>query len=515
LVALVAAFLIQQGLGLLGWWMIGRGAFQGHFDWGWLLAWALILATGIPFQIMMTWAQSVFSIGAGALFKLRLLYGTLQLEPEEIRHQGAGQFLGRVMESETVEYMALGGGFQALISVIQVLTAAGILAIGAGGWPHALLLVGWAGLTVTTTWLYLRRSRAWIEIYRKMTNDLVENMVGHRTRLAQQERTHWHDEEDQDMARYLALSHNQGRMMMLITAVIPRGWLIVGLAGLAQAFILGTASVAQIAVSVGGIVLASQALNSLTNGIVSVVGVMLARDQVEPIFKAAARPSDGQAVGSTLAGMPRQADAQTGQIVLQARDIFFRYRPTGQPVLHGCSLQIRHGDRLLLEGPSGGGKSTLAAVLSGLRKPESGLLLLWGFDRQSVGAEEWRRRVVTAPQFHENHVLAETFAFNLLMGRRWPAQPEDLAEAESICRELGLGELLDRMPAGLQQMVGESGWQLSHGERSRLYIARALLQGADVVVLDESFAALDPENLHRAMQCALNRAPTVLVIAHP
>ena len=84
-----------------------------------------------------------------------------------------------------------------------------------------------------------------------------------------------------------------------------------------------------------------------------------------------------------------------------------------------------------------------------------------------------------------------------------------------ICRELGLGDLLERMPAGFQQMVGESGWQLSHGERSRLYIARALLQQADLIILDESFAALDPENLHRALQCVLRRAPTVLVIAHP
>jgi ABC-type transport system involved in cytochrome bd biosynthesis, fused ATPase and permease components len=101
------------------------------------------------------------------------------------------------------------------------------------------------------------------------------------------------------------------------------------------------------------------------------------------------------------------------------------------------------------------------------------------------------------------------------MGRRWPPQSEDLEEAEAICRELGLGDLLDRMPAGLLQMVGETGWQLSHGERSRLYIARALLQGADLVILDESFAALDPENLHQALRCVLNRASTLLVIAHP
>jgi len=123
--------------------------------------------------------------------------------------------------------------------------------------------------------------------------------------------------------------------------------------------------------------------------------------------------------------------------------------------------------------------------------------------------------VVAAPQFHENHVLTGTFAFNLLMGRRWPPLPSDLEEAEALCRAVGLGDLLDDMPAGLLQMVGETGWQLSHGEKSRLYIARALLQGADLVVLDESFAALDPENLRRALRCVLDRASTLLVIAHP
>jgi ATP-binding cassette subfamily B protein len=121
------------------------------------------------------------------------------------------------------------------------------------------------------------------------------------------------------------------------------------------------------------------------------------------------------------------------------------------------------------------------------------LLLLDGLDWQTLGAEGWRRRIVSAPQFHENHILAGTFAFNLLMGKRWPPSPEDLDEAETLCHELGLGELLQRMPAGLMQMVGETGWQLSHGERSRLYIARALLQGSDLIILDESFAALDPE----------------------
>ena len=64
-------------------------------------------------------------------------------------------------------------------------------------------------------------------------------------------------------------------------------------------------------------------------------------------------------------------------------------------------------------------------------------------------------------------------------------------------------------------MVGESGWQLSHGERSRLFLARALLQEPELLVLDESFAALDPETLRRCLQRVLDRARTLVVIAHP
>ena len=201
--------------------------------------------------------------------------------------------------------------------------------------------------------------------------------------------------------------------------------------------------------------------------------------------------------------------------MIDAHDVVFRYRAQGEPALQKVTLRIQASDRILLEGPSGGGKSTLGSVLTGLRSPESGLLLLTGLDRHTLGSHGWRRRVVAAPQFHENHVLSNTLAFNLLMGRGWPPRWNDLREADTICRELGLGPLLDRMPGGLMQMVGETGWQLSHGEQSRLFIARALLQQAELIVLDESFAALDPETLALAMKCVLSRAPTLVVIAHP
>ena len=71
------------------------------------------------------------------------------------------------------------------------------------------------------------------------------------------------------------------------------------------------------------------------------------------------------------------------------------------------------------------------------------------------------------------------------------------------------------MPSGILQTVGETGWQLSHGERSRLYLARALLQNPDVLILDESFAQLDPDTMHLALDTVVSRARSVVLIAHP
>jgi ATP-binding cassette subfamily B protein len=197
------------------------------------------------------------------------------------------------------------------------------------------------------------------------------------------------------------------------------------------------------------------------------------------------------------------------------RGVVYRPARRAHAVLAGCDLTIERGARLLLEGPSGAGKSTLAAMIAGLRRPDGGLVLAGGLDHASVGDTGWRRRVACAPQFHENHLFGATLAFNLLLGRAWPPSFDDVSAAIRMCRELGLRDLLERMPAGIFEMVGETGWQLSHGERCRVYLARALLQRAPLVVLDESLAALDPKTLQTAIECIERHADAALVIAHP
>jgi len=514
LLALVVTNVAEYVLWILSWWLIGRGALEGRFDRGWLLAWVLLLLTIVPFRLLASWLQGVISIGAASLLKERLLYGALRLAPEEIRHQGAGQFLGQVIESEAVESLALSGGFLTLTAAVELLATAFVLSRGAGANLLPLLLAGWISLALLLGYRYFSFRKIWTGHRLKMTHDLIERMVGHRTRMAQEAHEHWHDGEDEALARYLEMSQSIDRATVTLMAVVPRGWLILGLMGLTPAFVSSPNSPVTLAIALGGILLGYRALESFTRGLLNLVDAAISWKQVSGLFKAAARP---QVVGMPTFAVPREEANQTtdGRNLIEGHDLVFRYQNRGEPVLRQCSLSVSSGDRILVEGSSGGGKSTLASLLVGMRTQQSGLLLLEGLDWQTLGLDGWRRRVASAPQFHENHVLTETFAFNLLMGRCWPPSEADLREAFEICGELGLGELLQRMPAGLMQVVGETGWQLSHGERSRLYVARALLQRARMIILDESFAALDPETLRRALTCVMKRASTLMVIAHP
>jgi ATP-binding cassette subfamily B protein len=506
---LIAAHATQYLLWLGAWWLMGQSALGGRIDPGMFLAWALLLITLIPIQLFTTWTQGALAIGVGGLLKERLLAGALRLHPEEVRHSGMGQFLGQVFEAEAVETLTLNGGIAALLSIVELAISAVILG------RSAILLLIWGGAALLLEAQFLRRYKAWTETRREMTHDLVENMVGHRTRLVQQPRNEWHSAEDQTVEGYLSTSRSLDRSGVFLLSWIPRGWLLIGVAGLIPGFIRNSNSVAGAALQLGGVLLAYGALRRLSGSLADIAAAWVAWKQVAPLFHAAARPeAAGELLVSEVTCGENPDTAKGSRKVIQADRLAFRYRE-GNPVLQACSLDIAAGDRILLEGPSGGGKSTFASLLSGMRRPETGVLLAGGLDLHTLGLDRWRKQVATAPQFHENHVFTGTFCFNLLMGRSWPPTVADVEEAEGICRQLGLGDLLGNMPGGMLQMVGEGGWQLSHGERSRLYMARALLQGAELVILDESFAALDPENLGLAMQCAFRNARTLLVIAHP
>ncbi len=494
-------------LSILSWWLIGQGALAGQFEVGWLVAWALLLVTAIPVRVAAVGAAARLAIDAGAVMKRRLLAGALQLKAEAVRGQGAGQILGRVLESEAIESLMLSAGLSSAIAGLQLVLTVPVLLIGAAPGTHLILLGLWTVGAAAIAWREWHWRMRWTRSRLDMTHDLVERMVGHRTRLAQEPLERWHDDEDRLLERYLELSVGCDGASAATSALVHRGWMLLGILALAPAFVRGTPTPGALAVSLGGVVLAAQAWRELAAGVSQLMGVSIAWGSVRPLFEAAEREP------RYPPHLPASASECRG--TLEISDLSFRYPGRPRQVLSRCDLKIHPGDRLLLEGPSGSGKTALASVLAGLHEPESGLVLLGGVDRASIGDSAWRRRVVCSPQFHENHVVSGTLAFNLLLGRGWPPSGEDLREAEEICRALGLGPLLERMPAGMQQTVGETGWQLSHGEQSRIFVARGLLQRPDVLILDESLAALDPENLEQALNCVLARARTVFLVAHP
>lgn len=510
----VATHLLQFVLTLLLTAVIGAGALSGHVEPGWLYGGAILLTALLPLQLCESWLQGQIAIASGLALRQRLLSGALRLPLELTRHHGYGDSLGQMIESESVEFGLRAGGLIALSALLDIGVA---LWVSAYSSPRmALALLAWLAVTLFVGWRYLGSRRGWTDARLELTSELLEGMLGHRTRLVQDPKARRHRREEPLLEEYHQKSRRMDAWTLTLSAAVPSGWLLLGMLLLAPLWLqarspgLQTAGQAepQLALAIWSTLLGFRAFGRIASGCSQLAAAAIGWQNSRHLLRSAAAPQSPPMTAS-----PPRIDP--AGLALEARNISVCHDEHGPPVLRDLTLRVHAGQRLLLQGHSGSGKSTLAAVLSGLSPVSSGQLLLGGLDLATLGPQRWRRLVGTAPQFHENHLFAETLAFNLLLGRAWPPSQEDLQEAMAICDELGLGPLLQRMPSGLFQNVGECGWHLSHGERSRVFIARTLLQRSQVIILDESFAALDPATLSLALDCVLRRAPTLLVIAHP
>lgn len=487
------------------WWLIGSAVLDGRLQDGWLAAFLLLLGTLIPLRMGAALVQSRLILDFGLALKRKLFSAALALDPAVVRREGGGGLIGRVMEAGAFEALILGSGLTLLVAAVELPFAGAVLVAGAGGLWHLALLTLFLVATVMMTVRHHRILVRWTRRRTALAARLIERMAGHRTALAQDVAATRDRETDVETAGYVEATAVSDRSAVALTIVPPAIFPALAVATLALA--AAGASPGALAIAVGGAMLAARSLAGLTGGLATAARAGAAFAGLKPIL---AGTRTAEAAESFI---PAAAMTRAEVPVLQADGVVYRRSDRGAAVIRNASLHIAAGDRLLLEGASGAGKSTLAALFAGLERPEAGSVRLAGFDRATLGAS-WRRFATTAPQFHENHVLSAPLAFNLLMGRRWPARPEDLAEARSLCDDLGLGDLIERMPAGLMQVVGETGWQLSHGEKSRIYLARAILAGAPFTILDESFAALDPETFERCMSVAERRCPTLMLIAH-
>ena len=507
----MAAYLGQHLCRLGIWYWVARSALEGRFESGIWIGLLLLFATLAILQAVSETLLGDLGLHFGAWLKRRWLWAALAGGPGDRRRRGAGAALASVLESDALETLALSGGLMALTAALELPVAVWVTHRGPAPIPPSILLgtfllgLVWLGRRYHSAQLRLAGLRV------PLTHHLVEKMAGHETRRVQEPAANRHREEQAELGAYARASAGVDRWQLRLE-MLPWVWRAAGVAAILPALVAG-ASAPRLALALGGVLLAEQALDSASRALRALSRAAVSHRYLDPV----PRPKGAAGGGVTGIGPAQGAVAGGGHdgALLEARNLSFTYPSRGRPSLEDVALRIEAGERWLIEGPSGGGKSTLAALLAGLRRPDAGSLRLYGLDLGVWGTQSWRRSVVLVPQFHDNYMFTETLAFNLLMGRGWPPSRRDMEDADRICRELGLGELLERMPSGLHQIVGENGWQLSHGEQSRVFLARALLQDPAMVVLDESLAALDPESSSLCMASAKKRCSTLAIVTHP
>ena len=195
---------------------------------------------------------------------------------------------------------------------------------------------------------------------------------------------------------------------------------------------------------------------------------------------------------------------------VELRDLTFAYHP-GRTVLDGVDLKLEPGGKLLVSGPSGSGKSTLFALLLGFYKPVSGEILFDGRPIDDYNVRALRRQIGYLGPFPE--FIPSSLRANLTLGCR--ETPSDDAIFDALA-DAGADAVVRALPHNLDAMLTESARNFSAGERLRFALARELLRGTRILLLDEATAHLDADNETHFLETVLHvfRDRTVLMIRH-
>lgn len=194
---------------------------------------------------------------------------------------------------------------------------------------------------------------------------------------------------------------------------------------------------------------------------------------------------------------------------VELKNIHFSYDGKTE-VLKGISLTIPQGQTVAFVGPSGGGKTTLANLISRFFDPQSGSIKVGGVDLKEISKEELMNTISFV--FQNSHLIKASILENVRMGRPDATREEILAALHNAQCD----DILEKLPQGADTVIGTKGVYLSGGEQQRIAIARVMLKNAPIIILDEATAFADPDNETRVQAAfsKLSKGKTVIMIAH-
>ncbi|MBS6208136.1 MAG: ABC transporter ATP-binding protein [Firmicutes bacterium] len=204
-----------------------------------------------------------------------------------------------------------------------------------------------------------------------------------------------------------------------------------------------------------------------------------------------------------------ESPEQPADSSVELENVRFSYDGS-KDIIKGISLRVEPGQTVAFVGPSGGGKSTLASLISRFFDPQSGSIRIGGTDIRQIEKEELMNTVSFV--FQNSRLIKASIADNVRLGKP-EATDEEVMEALKAAQCM---DIIEKFPHGADTIIGTKGTYLSGGEQQRIAIARAVLKNTPVIILDEATAFADPDN-EAQVQAAfsqLARGKTVIMIAH-
>lgn len=214
-------------------WILGRAALAGTLDTALVWSWALVLGTFVVVTAVADWQQGHLLLRINAQYRRKIVHGTTKISPQVLQRLGSGQLLGRVFEAGAVDTLAVNAGLGSLTAAVDIAFTAGLFLMIPGARIVALVFALWIGLVLTMAVRLYRLQRAWTVERIAMSETVVENLQGRRTRIVQSAPESIHAGDDRHLERYLRVSAAVDRAEASFEAVAARGWLVVALLALA------------------------------------------------------------------------------------------------------------------------------------------------------------------------------------------------------------------------------------------------------------------------------------------